>query len=105
MEDYLVDHKGELVPPAVVTFPFKTLRFIRAAQVYQEADRAVVLRCVQSAGPADEVEAERAVLRANFGRLLGPSIPVRFEAVDELPLTSAGKFRWIVSEAARPVPQ
>lgn len=103
MEDYLVDHKGELVPPAVVTFPFKTLRFIRSAQVVQEADRSIVLRCVQRPGPHDEVEAERAALRRDFGRLLGASIPVRFEVVDELPLTSAGKLRWIVSEAARPV--
>jgi phenylacetate-CoA ligase len=105
MEDYLVDHKGELVPPAVVTFPFKHLRYIRSAQVVQQADRAIVLRCVQADGPAEAVEAERAGLRENFGRMLGDSIPVRFETVDEIPLTAACKFRWIVSEAARPVPQ
>jgi phenylacetate-CoA ligase len=105
MEDYLVNEMGELVPPAVVTFPFKRLRFIRAAQVYQEGDRAIVLRCVQSPGPAHEVEAERDELRRNFGQLLGAGIPVRFETVDALPLTTAGKLRWIVSEAARPVPQ
>jgi phenylacetate-CoA ligase len=105
MEDYLVDHKGELVPPAVVTFPFKHLRYIRQAQVVQQADRAIVLRCVQADGPAEGVEAERATLRENFGRMLGHSIPVRFERVDEIPLTAACKFRWIVSEAVRPVPQ
>lgn len=105
MEDYLVDHKGELIPPAVVTFPFKRLRYIRSAQVVQRADRSIVLRCVQDPGPAEGVEAERAELRENFARMLGPSIAVRFETVDEIPLTAACKFRWIVSEAARTVPQ
>lgn len=105
MEDYLVDQKGELIPPAVVTFPFKHLRCIRQVQVVQRADRAIVLRCVQAGGSAEGVEAERAALRRDFGRMLGASIPVRFEMVDEIPLTAACKFRWIVSEAARPVPQ
>lgn len=103
LEDYLVNDRGELIPPAVVTFPFKTLRFIRAAQVVQQADRHVVLRCVQSPGPADEVEAERAVLRENFRRMLGDGVRVAFETVDALPLTGAGKLRWIVSEAAQAV--
>jgi phenylacetate-CoA ligase len=103
LEDYLVTQKGELVPPAVVTFPFKSLRFVRAAQVYQEADRGIVLRCVQAPGAAHEVEAEHAALARDFRRMLGDSTPVRFEAVDELPLTAAGKLRWIVSEAARSV--
>jgi phenylacetate-CoA ligase len=105
MEDYLVDHKGELIPPAVVTFPFKHLRYIRQVQVVQQADRAIVLRCVQAEGPPEGVEEERATLRHNFGRMLGESVPVRFERVDQIPLTAACKFRWIVSEAARPVPQ
>lgn len=105
MEDYLVDQKGELIPPAVVTFPFKRLRHIRQVQVVQQADRGIVLRCVQAGDAPEGVEAERAALRHDFGRMLGESIPVRFETVDDIPLTAACKFRWIVSEAARPVPQ
>lgn len=101
MEDYLVDARGELIPPAVVTFPFKNLRFIRSVQIVQAADRGVVLRCVSDPGPAAEVKAERDRLRDGFLSLLGSSLPVTFEDVEEIPLTANCKFQWIISAAAR----
>jgi phenylacetate-coenzyme A ligase PaaK-like adenylate-forming protein len=104
MEDYLVDERGELIPPAVVTFPFKNLRFIKSVQIVQRADRTVVLRCVSAPGPDDEVRAERERLRSGFVDMLGRGVPVGFEDVAEIPLTDACKFKWIISDAKGALP-
>jgi phenylacetate-CoA ligase len=100
LEDYLVTERGETVPPAVATFPFKHLHAIQATQVVQRADRSVVLRCVFGDADGARAEADRETLRRGMRDMLGASIPVRFEEVDEIPLTPAGKMRWIVSEVA-----
>lgn len=98
LEDYLVTERGEAIPPAVVTFAFKGLRAIRACQLVQRIDRSIVVRCVVAAGSADVVEGERAQLRNELQRLLGTSIPVSFEEVEEIAPTASGKVKWIVSE-------
>jgi phenylacetate-coenzyme A ligase PaaK-like adenylate-forming protein len=100
LEDYLVTERGELVPPAVVTFPFKHLRVIQATQMVQRADRSVLLRCVFGSAPAAAADSDRETLRRGLRDMLGASIRVSFEDVDEIPTTSAGKVRWIVSEVA-----
>ena len=101
LEDYLVDERDELIPPAVVTFPFKQLRAIRAVQVFQASDRHVTLRCVLSSGHGDALQRERDELQAGFQKLLGASIQIRFDDVREIPLSGNCKFKWIISEAAK----
>lgn len=103
LEDYLVDEKDELIPPAVVTFPFKNLRAIESVRIVQDERRNVLLRCVARAAPEADLEADGRALMSGMHKLLGPSIAVRFEYVDEIPLTEAGKFRWIISRAEKVV--
>ena len=44
-----------------------------------------------------DVETERKLL-VNISQFVSPSIKVKFEYVDEIPRTKAGKFKAVVSE-------
>jgi len=103
IEDYLVDEKDELIPPAVVTFPFKDLAAICSVQVVQDACKSILLRCVTRPGPAELLQRDCARLTADMQKMLGRTIPVRFEFVDDIPVTEGGKFKWIISRVPKAV--
>jgi len=103
LEDYLVDEKDELIPPAVVTFPFKNLKVITSVQIVQTKDKDVILNCiVNKNGNGLVLEKEKNKLSFEFKKLLGQSIDIHFNEVDEIKLTDSFKFKWIVSEAVKP---
>jgi phenylacetate-coenzyme A ligase PaaK-like adenylate-forming protein len=100
LEDFLRTERGEMVPPAVVTFPFKALRRIQATQIEQDERGDLLLRYVAApSADAAGLGSERETLSSGLRTVLGQSVAVRFEEVPELPVTAAGKVKWIVSRA------
>jgi phenylacetate-CoA ligase len=99
LEDYLTDEKGELIPPAVVTFPFKSLQVMKEVQVIQKKNRNILLRYVIANKDELALVMEKNKLIQGFQILLGTSIKVYFEEASSIKLTDACKFKWIISEA------
>lgn len=99
LEDYLVDEKNELIPPAVVTFPFKSLLVIQEVQITQKENKDIVLRYTVSDNSKEEdLQIDKMELVKGFHTMLGVTINVSFEKVSNIKLTDACKFKWIISE-------
>lgn len=94
-EDLLRLRDGRLIPPSVLTHPFKPLDAIEGSQIVQTDLDRLLIRIVpgERFGDADRVHLIRE-LRAR----LDQDMRIEIEVVDELPRTSGGKFKWVVSQ-------
>jgi phenylacetate-CoA ligase len=93
-EDYLFSPDKGWIPPAIVTYPLKSLRRIHEIQFYQEQPDRIELRYVPQ-GDGD-CSAELDEIRRELAKILGSVeiVAVRRESFER---GSTGKFKWIVS--------
>lgn len=95
-EDFIVTPNGALVPPAVLTHPFKDLKYVKSAQLIQTVLDQIVLR-VSLFEESGKSEKELMQLRANLIKILG-EMEIEVEIVPEIEKTTAGKFKWVQSK-------
>jgi phenylacetate-CoA ligase len=95
VEDFLVDAEGEFMYGGIFDNVIQTRPEIVRYQVYQPDRRHVEVRLVCNR-EVDQVwlEGVRGELQSHFGAPMQISLQV----VDRIPLTSAGKHRFVVSE-------
>jgi len=93
VEDYIRTPDGRLV--GRLDHLFKDVRHVREAQIVQRRPDEIVVRIVRADGYGD---ADEQTVRREARQRLGDVIGVRFEYVDAIERTAAGKFRFIVSE-------
>jgi phenylacetate-CoA ligase len=94
-EDLIRLRDGRLISPSVLTHPFKPLDSIEGSQLVQtELDRLLV-RIVPGTRFASS---DSAHLVRELKARLGDQMRIEVELVDELPRTSSGKFKWVISE-------
>lgn len=102
LEDFIVTPEGALISPAVITHPFKDLTTIKDTQVVQEDLNLIVVRVVPwEAGDSKAMQTELGQLRRDLQAMLGETVQVRWEIVDEVERSGSGKFKWIVSQVSR----
>lgn len=93
-EDYLYSPARGWIPPAIMTYPLKSLRAIHEIQFFQDRPDVIELRyTVQGAANcADELD----IVVNGLKNILGDVIirPIRCEALDR---GATGKLKWIVS--------
>jgi phenylacetate-CoA ligase len=94
-EDLLRLRDGRLVPPSVLTHPFKPLDSIEASQLVQTDLDRLVVRLIPRPEYSDK-DAHHLVreLKAR----LGEDMRIDIELVESLPRTARGKFKWVISE-------
>jgi phenylacetate-CoA ligase len=92
--DLLVTPDGRLVPPVMVSWAVRFLRDCDQWQIVQESRHEILVRAVTRSPITDE---ERAGVAARLARHLGASVRTRVERVSEIPLTSRGKIRHVIS--------
>ncbi|MEX2113685.1 MAG: hypothetical protein WD845_10895, partial [Pirellulales bacterium] len=98
-EDYLHSVEHGWLAPGIVTYPFKGLVAVHEVQLYQAQLDEVVVRFTVCAGTSQPaVDRELALMREEFGRLLGPMTRCTFEPVARFERTSSGKFKWIICD-------
>jgi phenylacetate-CoA ligase len=93
VEDYVHTPDGRLV--GRLDHLFKDVQHVREAQVVQTQLDELVLRIVRTDGFNKKDEQ---ILLGEARQRLGGTIRIRFEFVDNIPRTAAGKFRFIISE-------
>jgi len=94
-EDLLRLKDGRLIPPSVLTHPFKPLDSIEGSQIVQTDLDRLLIRIVPGGAFGD---AERGHLLRELRARLGDDMQIDIECVAELPRTSRGKFKWVVSQ-------
>lgn len=100
-EDYLFSPGNGWIPPAIVTYPLKHLHNIQELQIHQSERDAITVNYVLRSQPGSLPE-ELAAIEAGFSELLGRTVRVRFQQVDDLPRGRTGKYKWIVSKLDPP---
>lgn len=97
-EDQITGRSGNFISPSVVTFAFKGLQFIKQSQIVQHKPGKWTIRIVPKPGyePGDSAQIIR-----NIATLVDASVEACVELVDDIAMTQAGKYRWIVNEEFR----
>jgi phenylacetate-CoA ligase len=97
-EDYLYSPQRGWIPPAIVTYPLKSLQKVHEIQFYQKERDCIELRYTSrhDGDCMDEINAIRQGLREILGDI--QVTPIRHDSFER---GSTGKFKWIVSELAR----
>jgi phenylacetate-CoA ligase len=102
LEDYITTPEGTLIPPAVMTHPFKDLQTIKETQLIQESTEQLVLRVVlwnRNVSETSTVELRQ--LSKDLQEILGLNIRIKTEIVDEIERLKSGKFKWIQSDVSK----
>jgi phenylacetate-CoA ligase len=94
-EDLLRLRDGRLIPPSVLTHPFKPLDSIEASQLVQTDLDRLLVRLI----PRPEyAEKDAQHLIRELKARLGNDMRIDIELVDSMPRTARGKFKWVISE-------
>lgn len=93
--DIVVAPNGRFLSGTYWTILFKTVDGIRQFQLVQESIDALDVKLVTE--PSFQ-KASLAKLEERIHERCGPAMHVRFEVVDDIPLTRAGKRRFIISK-------
>lgn len=97
-EDYLYSPLSGWLPPAIVTYPLKSLRAIHEIQLFQEAPDLIEFRyTVRQGGEATD---EVAGVCAGLGALL-PNVSIVPHQYESFSRGVTGKFKWIDSPLSR----
>lgn len=88
---------GKIVPPTALTLLFDKAEAmnVHEAQIVQKSPWLVVVKLVPRSRQAG---LDTATLERDLRSMMGQEIEIRFETVDRIPRTQAGKFRFVVSE-------
>lgn len=94
-EDLLRLRDGRLIPPSVLTHPFKPLDSIEASQLVQTDLDRLLVRLI----PRPEyAEKDAQHLIRELKARLGEDMRIDIELVESMPRTARGKFKWVISE-------
>ena len=97
-EDIIVCPDGRLISPSVLTHPFKPLENIEESQIIQEDINNITIKIVKK---ANFKERDAKKLLAGLRHRIGDDININIEYVNKIKRTSSGKFRWVISKAAK----
>jgi phenylacetate-CoA ligase len=95
-EDFTYDENKNIIPPAVVTFPFKQLKYIDAAKIIQNDINKFELILETKINNEDKnLNNEIKTLIIDFKKLYGNKSEFEIALTNDIPLGKNGKFRWI----------
>jgi phenylacetate-CoA ligase len=92
--DIVVDSYGNPKPGYLFVEAIKNMNLSAQIQVVQETPTLLVVRVSKQGG--DEVHPD--ALRADFQKIVGPQIEIRFEYPDKIDRDPSGKFRYVISK-------
>jgi phenylacetate-CoA ligase len=94
-EDLLRLRDGRMIPPSVLTHPFKPLDCIEASQIVQTDLDRILIRLI----PRPEYTPRHAEqLVSDLKKRLGDDMRIDIELVESMPRTARGKFKWVISQ-------
>lgn len=96
VEDIILNDRGEAVPNAAFTFPFKRLKHISGCKIIQESYEEILIQV--EGGMCQGLQSEADYLKKEFSYILGGNMRIKIERIDAIPLGPGGKFKWIESK-------
>lgn len=99
LEDYTYNSNGDLIPPAIVTFPFKQLIKISSCKIIQHQINEFEL-IIEGASTLD-IHSEVQQLIFDLKKIYGFAAKFQVSFIDKIPSDPSGKFRWIECKISR----
>ena len=97
-EDYLYSLKNGWIPPAIVTYPLKNLKFVKELQIVQEKeDEILLLYTIFNKKFNEKIDNEKRMIIDGLKIIIGDKTNFEFKEVADFKRNSSGKFKWIVS--------
>ena len=97
-EDFLFSPSNGWIPPAIVTYPLKSLKAIREVQLVQRERAEISVRYTTLSRDDGALERELEELGAGLRHLFGAEMSFKYEAVEGFERGATGKFKWIICE-------
>lgn len=97
-EDLVYDVEQKAISPSLITFAFKGVLHIKQSQVAQVAVDQWIVRIVPDVGFQQQ---DGLQIISNINQLVSEKVNVEIELVDDIPRTSAGKYRWVINEMSK----
>jgi phenylacetate-CoA ligase len=94
-EDIVSTKDGRYISPSILNALTHHLTSIFEHQVVQDENYSITLKIVKKPEYSD---ADHAFLYKGLKEIFGEEMKVAIEYVDNIPRTSAGKFRWVISK-------
>lgn len=98
LDDMIVTPDGQFLSPSVLTHPFKPLINIEKSQIIQENNGKLIIKIVKRPGYSEK---DSEYLVKELRSRISQEIDIELDFVEDIPLTKAGKYRWIVSKLQR----
>jgi len=92
-EDLTYDQNGNMIPPAIVTFPFKQLKSIKACKIIQNEINDFEL-IVEGANCSEIIVESNNVIN-DLKKIYGDGSRFKLIVQNAIPTDKSGKFRWI----------
>lgn len=98
-EDIIVLKDGRLIPPSIMTHPFKTLTSVSMSQIVQEDHDHVKVYLKKTDSFTNDEYTE---LYKGMRERLGNDVKIEIIFAPELGKNISGKFRWVISKVHMP---
>jgi len=93
-EDIITTSDGRLLASSALNALTKPIMGIAEHQIIQEDRTHIVVQMIRGQDYSEKTEG---LLLESLRKILGPGMSVELRLVDEIPRTTAGKFKWVVS--------
>jgi phenylacetate-CoA ligase len=95
--DFLVAEDGRLVHALAIIYVLREIPIVKEFQVTQESSRRLVIHVVAESSFS---ASDRKTIEKKAKQLLGHEVDIVIQEVNSIPLSSSGKFRYVVSHVA-----
>ncbi|PKN98520.1 MAG: hypothetical protein CVU42_11915 [Chloroflexi bacterium HGW-Chloroflexi-4] len=99
-EDYLYSIEKGWIPPAIVTYPLKSLKVINEIQFVQNEKSEIIIRYTKPASKNELIQKDLDEIIDGINQLFGTNTRCKFEIVDGFERGVTGKFKWIINNLA-----
>jgi phenylacetate-CoA ligase len=97
-EDFLFSLENGWIPPAIVTYPLKSLKVIREVQFFQKERAEICLRYTTLRQDDDLLKHDLDVIKTGLHHIFGTGMSFKFEPVEGFQRGPTGKFKWVICE-------
>lgn len=94
-EDIVVTVDGKYISSSVLTHPFKPMHNVEKSQIIQESPDEILIKIVKRTNYTDN---DTKHLLSEMHNRLGHAMRIRIQFVEDIPRSSNGKYRWVISK-------
>lgn len=94
-EDFIFSIEKGFIPPAIITYPFKHLKYLKEFKFIQTNEEDIQILYTTDSTDYNLISSEIATLMSNLQKVIGTKNKIEFKQVDNFRRGKTGKYKWI----------